>query len=106
MPNWNSIVHERLRHLGLGAEQRKEVVAELAGHLEDSYEQFRAQGIEGPEALRLTLKEHTDWQKLARKIGSAKHKEGVMNNRTKTLWLPGLVSLTAASTLLMGLERF
>ncbi|HEY4904092.1 MAG TPA: hypothetical protein VIH89_11510 [Candidatus Sulfotelmatobacter sp.] len=28
-----------------------------------------------------------------------------MNNRTKTLWLPGLAALTAASVLLMLLER-
>lgn len=105
VPEWNVIVRGKLKDLGLGVRQQEEVADELADHLEDIYEQFLEEGLCEPEALRLTLQEAADWRKLARNIRRARRKEDVMNNRTKTLWLPGLAALTAASVLLMLLER-
>lgn len=105
MPDWNSIVRKKLKTLSLDIEQQEEVVAELAGHVEELFEQFRARGLNESEAWRLSLEDSPDWRKLAQKIERAKREEGAMNNRTKTLWIPGLVSLTTASTLLMVLER-
>jgi hypothetical protein len=105
VPEWNVIVRGKLKDLGLGVRQQEEVADELADHLEDIYEQFLEEGLCEPEALRLTLQEAADWRKLARNIRRARRKEDVMNNRTKTLWLPGLAALTAASVSLMLLER-
>jgi hypothetical protein len=105
VPEWDVIVREKLKDLGLGVPQQEEIADELADHLEDIYEQFLEEGLCEPEALRLTIQEAADWRKLARNIRRARRKEDVMNNRTKTIWLPGLAALTAASVSLMLLER-
>jgi hypothetical protein len=106
VPEWKSIVQSNLKDLDLCLGEREEIAAELAGHLEDRYEQFLALGQSESEALRLALEETTPWQDLAKNITRAKRKEEVMNSRTKTLWLPGLAAFATASILLMLLERF
>jgi hypothetical protein len=106
VPEWNSIVRSNLKGLDLRGSESEEVAAELASHLEELYEQFLAQGSCESEAVRLTLEQTKPWQELAKNINRAKHKEDVMNNRTKTLWLPGLAAFASASILLMLLERF
>ncbi len=105
MHEWSALVREHLGGLNLTAAQQEEIVAELAGHLEDLYEEGRAQGLCESEAIERALDEVADWRRLARKICRAKHEEGNVNNRTKYLWLPGLVSLTAASVFGMILTR-
>lgn len=104
MRDWGLLVRERLGALGLTPAQQEEIVAELAGHLEDSYDQRRAQGLCESEAIERALDEVADWRRLARKIRRAKREEGNMNNRTRSLWLPGLVSLTAAHGFLTILQ--
>jgi hypothetical protein len=89
----------RLGGLGLTPAQEEEIVAELAGHLEELYEEKRAQGLgesEAGEAVWRALDEVADWRRLARKIRRAKRKEENMNNRTKRFWLPALISVTGA----------
>jgi hypothetical protein len=105
MPEWKSIVQSNLKDLDLIPSEREEIAAELASHLEDLYEQFLVQGWSECEAFRLALEETTDWQELDESIARVRRKEGVMNRRTKTLWLPGLVAFASASILLMILER-
>ncbi len=105
MRDWGALVHERLGRLELTPAQREEIVAELAGHLEDIYEERRAQGLGECQAIERALDEVADWRRLARKIHRAKREEENMNNRTKNLWLPGLVSLAAANGFLMILQR-
>lgn len=104
MPDWNRLVRERLRELKLSPAQRDEIVAELAGHLEDRYEELCAQGIGESEGIARSLREVADWPRLARQIQRAKRKEEIMNNRIKNLWLPSCVSLAAAMGLLMLLQ--
>jgi len=105
LPEWKSIVRSNLKDLDLSLREGEEIAAELAGHLEELYEQFLAKGLCESEACRLAVDETTDWQELAEGIERARRKEGVMNSRTKTLWLPGLVAFATASILLMALER-
>ncbi len=105
MRDWGALVHEHLGGLELAPAQQEEIVAELAGHLEDLYEERRAQGLGESEAIERALDEVADWRRLARKIHRAKREEENMNNRTKSLWLPGLVSLAAANGFLMILQR-
>jgi hypothetical protein len=106
--DWGALVRERLGGLELTPAQEEEIVAELAGHLEDLYEGRRAQGLgesQAFEAVGRALDEVANWRRLARKIHRAKREEENMNNRTKSLWLPGLVSLAAANAFLMILQR-
>ena len=102
MPDWKGIVQERLR-VGLG----QDVVAELAAHLEEIYEQARAHHSDEAEALRLTLQEVDDWNVLATEIAAAKtkNKEHSMNQQRTKLWLPLLASITFTAVLLVVFDR-
>lgn len=40
MPDWQELVRQRLAGLALGRAEKQEVHAELAAHLEESYEVF------------------------------------------------------------------
>jgi hypothetical protein len=45
MPDWKALVLERMESLGLSRALEEEIVSELAGHLEDCYEELRTQGV-------------------------------------------------------------
>ncbi len=104
-PDWKAIVRQPMSASGPSCDAREEVIAELAGHLEETYEAARSQGIMEDAALEFTLQEVNDWRVLAANIHRAQLKEDPMNSRTKTLWLPGMISLLGASLLLMALQR-
>jgi hypothetical protein len=103
-PDWKKLVRDRLDTYGPPA-QPAEVVAELSAHLEETYEAARAQGLTEAAALELTLQEVADWHTLAADIRRAKSKEGSMNLRTRSLWLPALASLFASSLFLFVLTE-
>jgi len=94
--DWNSLVRERFNGRGLTELQQTEVVSELAAHLEDLYEHERSLGITEAEAISRALNEVDNWRQLSRNINRTRKMEGHMNSRTKSLWLPGLTTLTAA----------
>lgn len=96
MREWYAIVGEKLAGLDLAPSQQEETVRELASHLEDHYEEGRAHGLNDSDACELTLREITDWRRLARRIHHAKQTEETMKNRMRNLWLPGLISGTVA----------
>jgi hypothetical protein len=81
--DFKKLVSEQMSDLNLPPHAKDQVIAELAAHLEDSKDAEAALDA-------------VSWQKLKHAIEHAKCKEGVMNTRTKSLWLPGFVSLTAA----------
>jgi hypothetical protein len=104
MPDWDALVRDKLRSLDLPPKHRQEVIAELAAHLEDLYQEKLGQGISEREAEEEVVNE-VSWPSLAKRIHRAKLKEeimndGTMNDRTRHFWLPGLVSLTSAMILL------
>jgi hypothetical protein len=103
-PDWKKLVRERLDPYQDPA-QPAEVVAELSAHLEETYEAARSQGLTEAAALELTLQEVADWHTLAADIRRAKSKEGSMNHRTKSLWLPALASLFTSSLFLLVLTE-
>lgn len=105
MPDWKAIVVSHLKRVDLDPSAQGEVVAELASHLEERYDQFLAQGMVEIDAHRLTLDEVPDWQEMIEDIKRTKRTEDPMNRRTKILWLPGLVAFATASILLMTLQR-
>ncbi len=101
MPDWERIVRRELAGLVLGPEERREVVAELATHLEESFEALRGQGLPEEPAAERTLAQVKDWRELKRGIESARSKEDLMTDRVKQWWLPGFVVLFLSMMLLM-----
>ncbi len=92
MPDWEAFVSSQLTDLALAPEERADVIAELATHLEEGYEKLRAQGISGEDAVKQTAEQVSDWNDLQRRIHFAKTRKDTMTNRVKQFWLPGLLT--------------
>lgn len=89
MRDWQELVRQRLAGLELDAGEKKEVQAELAAHLEETYERFCKQGLDENEAASRTFEEVSNWQELQRKISAAKRR---MKKRVQQLWIPGFLT--------------
>lgn len=96
MPDWRKLVRERLSNLALEAAEKDEVQAELAAHLEDSYESLRTKGLPEQAAIDQTLEQVSDWRDLQRRIHAARMGKDTMTNRVTQLWLPGLLTFTVS----------
>jgi hypothetical protein len=96
MRDWKSLIEQRLAKLKLPKSEREEVVTELAAHLEDLSEDEKARGVRETESTVNALYESTDWRKLARGVQKSKRDNYTLNSRSKTFWLPALVTLGAA----------
>lgn len=104
MADWNAHVRERLAGSSLEPEELHEVIAELAGHLEETFQELRQQGLTEEAAVSRTLLQVADWQDLRRRIQTARRTERVMTNRVRQYWLPGFVALFLSMMLLMANE--
>jgi hypothetical protein len=105
MPDWQELVRQRLSGLALEDCEKEEVFAELAGHLEETYNRLRKEGFSEHDAVRHTLSQVKDWRDLQQEIGLVRAKEKPMTPRTRRLWLPSLVTLLVAMIMLPILER-
>ena len=99
MRDWKKEVGDRLGPLQLAPEMTEDVLAELASHLEDCEGDSRIQGSAAPPLSEL------QWNQLRRAIQRTKREEVLMNQRTKTLWIPGMASLLGASLFMALLQR-
>lgn len=106
MPDWQQLVRQRLSGLGLDAAEKEEVHAELAAHLEETYEGLVKEGEAGPAAVQRVLSLAGDWKDLRRRIQKARRKGNNMTNRVRQLWLPGFWTLFTSMMLLMIIEFF
>ena len=106
MPDWNKVVHDHLGGLDLQADERAEIVEELAGHLEEIFDDLRRQGFSEEDATRGCLLEVEDWRGLGLRIEAARRKESPMNNRVRQFWLPGLLTITLSMGLLAVAEIY
>jgi hypothetical protein len=106
MPDWDGLLREKLVGLSLAAGERREVIAELAGHLEETFEELRRQGLAEEAAVERALSQVRDWRLLRRKIQRARMKEDVMTDRVKQVWLPGFLTLFLSMMLLMAIQFF
>jgi hypothetical protein len=105
MPDFRVLVRERLGDLNLCAALQNEIIAELAAHLQETYERLRAKGLCKSGALQRSFNQtEINWRELSRKIQSAKREEGFMNNRTRRFWLPALVSLAISEGMLLAIS--
>jgi len=106
MRDWEALVEGHLTGLALKPAESAEVIAELAAHLAESCEELRSQGMTEEEAVRRTVSQVEDWQKLTRLIQTARTKENVMTNRVKQFWLPSLLTLLFSMGLLALIQVF
>ena len=63
MPEWKLEIRKHLAGLDLRPEREAEIIEELSDHLQQSYEELRARGTAGNEALREVMAE-IDWRSL------------------------------------------
>src|SRR5262249_7099538 len=106
MPDWQELVRQQLSGLALDDREKDEVHAELAAHLEESYEGFRTEGLREHDAVQRTLAQVADWKELQRKIDSTRTGKDTMTNRVTQLWLPGLLTFALSMGLLEIAQKF
>jgi len=104
MPDWQRLARQRLTPLALDSAREAEIVAELAGHLEDLYADLVRQGTPKEEAAQSALSAAADWDELRREIQRAGNEEIIMNYRVKTLWLPGACTIALSGMVLRLLQ--
>ena len=68
MPDWKSLLAARLAPLSLRPEREREVVEELAQHLDERHQDLLDGGATPEEAMRLALEEIADEELLAREM--------------------------------------
>src|SRR5689334_20176484 len=83
MPDWEGLIRRELAGLALSPEEVREVVAELAAHLEETCQPMLRRGVNKDEAVRPTLLQVGNWRHLRRKIPAARGEENSMTNRIK-----------------------
>jgi len=105
--DWEELVRAKLAGLSIEPREKREVIEELAGHLEESFESLRTNGLPEQAAMQQTLAQVADWQDLRRRIQIARTmKENMMNDRVRQLWLPGLLTFALSMGLLALVEEF
>jgi hypothetical protein len=105
MPDWQELVCQRLSGLPLDLAEKEEVCKELAGHLEETHECLRKEGLREPDAMRRTLAQVGDWRDLLHRILIAKRKGHLMKKRLHQLWIPGFLTLILSMLVLAALQK-
>ena len=91
---------------GLGtpyASAHPHVVGELAGHLENFYEDLIRRGEAEHEAERKALAQVSDWIRLRKKLERASEGDSMRNEHIRAVWLPGLLSTVVGFGLLRAI---
>jgi len=105
MRDWRALVCGHLGGLALEPTERVEVIAELAAHLEESYEALLKEGLPEQAAFHRVLSQVTNWRDLQRKILIAKRSERPMVKRLHQLWIPGFLTMTLSIVFLVALQK-
>src|SRR5689334_17019377 len=105
MRDWGELVRQRLSGLALDAQEKDEVHAELAAHLEESYEALLNQGLPEQVAFHRVLSQVTNWRDLQRKIFIAKRSGHIMKKRLHQLWIPGFLTMALSIVFLVTLQN-
>jgi len=105
MRDWQALVEQRLAALALGPQEKTEVIAEVAAHLEDTCEAMVKQGITEEEAVQRALSQAGNWRELKRKILLAKKRGHIMQKRFRQLWVPGFLTLILSMLFLTVVQR-
>ncbi len=105
MRDWQRLVEERLGSLALEPEEKAEIIAEVAAHLEDVYDATRRGGMTEERSVEMALAQVGTWRDLRSRILATKRREHFMRNRILQLWCPGLLTLLLSTGLLIGLQE-
>ena len=105
MRDWQKLVEERLSGLALEPEEKAEIIAELAAHLEDVCDAMRRQGVPKNEAAERALSQVGSWRQLQSRIFATKRSEHFMRNRVRQLWVPGFLTMILSTLFLMMLPK-
>jgi len=105
MRDWQVLVRQRLSGLTLDWAEEEEDHAELAAHLEESYEVFCKEGLPEKEAVHRTFEQVADWQDLQRKIFIAKRSGHPMQKRVQQLWIPGFLTMALSMIFLVTVQK-
>lgn len=106
MADWQEIIRGRLNRVALPRSRREGLIRELASHLEDFHAELLASGVTEAEATARCIEQLDNIQQVALAARRVHLLEDAMNQRSRTLWLPGLITLTLASVLLMVMQLF
>jgi len=102
--DWTELVRARLHIPALDEEHAQQVRDELAGHLEDAYQEARRRGCTKEEAVASALQSVPDWAELESAIDN--HLGGrYVSHNMKTLWIPGLAATLCAALLILVVPR-
>jgi len=102
MRNWEEHIHGRVARSKRCAHLEPEVTEELAHHFEDVCEAGMEAGCSEEESARSALKEVKNWPRLAMQINEARGGTKMLKQRIQTLWLPAMMNMTVAFTVLLG----
>lgn len=103
MRDWRSEASGTLANSKLAPAERDEVSRELAGYLEDLCSDAPARGLDDSAAMQIAAAELHEDRHLGAHLYHAR-REGIMNDRTRQLWLPALTILLASVALLAFFE--
>ncbi len=106
MHDWRKIIRERVNRVTMARPRREALVTELANHLEDFHKELIASGVAEAEATAKCLEQLNDIQQVALAARRIHLLEDAMNQRSRTIWVPGLITLTLASVSLMVMQLF
>ena len=105
MLDWRKIVREKLGHLLLNNGRQEEVIDELAQQLESSYEEAIASGASEPEAIRRSLAQFSDWERLRTEVFRSVEgtqlplweQNGIFAPRRRSVWIALALTLLLAA---------
>jgi len=106
MPDWQEMVREKVAGAAVSRRRREELISELSSQLDDRHAELLGSGVEEPEASAQCLEQIEDVQQIAAAASRSQIWEDFMNQRSRTLLLPGLITLTLASVSLMVMQLF
>ncbi len=104
MHDWRLLVQKRLAGLLIEDGEATQVVEELAGHLEESYQALLRDGLSEEVVTRRILESVNDWQDLKRELESSRNKETTVNKRVTQFWFPAFVTLALSMVLLAVIQ--
>jgi hypothetical protein len=99
MPDWEREVQRRLKNTKFPSAGREEVARELAGYLDDLSDESRFRGAGESSAAARATHELNEDPRLGAHLYRARQ-EGIVNDRTKQLWLP--LAATFCASFIVG----
>ncbi|HYX69488.1 MAG TPA: hypothetical protein VE825_10175 [Terriglobales bacterium] len=100
MPDWQSILRQRLGPLRLSPQGESDVLDELGAHFEQLYEEATAEGASPQLALAQATAQVPNWKRFRRDL--RRSKEDPMPRLRQTLLVPALASALAVHALSWG----